>query len=737
MPNHPSRITFHVSRFTTTERLALLGILILAGYLRLNHLGWTEFKLDEANLSRLSLNLARGVEFPLTGIGSSTGIPNLPLAAWLLAIPYAISPSPIVATGFVAALNVIAVAGCYGLARRWLSASGDTLVAGVSNHVEGVSKHRQSASGDASYKMAALLATLLFAAAPWAVIHSRKIWAQNLLPPFVIAWAWSGWLAFVQRRPRALIGHALALAACVQLHYSGLYLIPVTLAWAIAFARRLRWKFALVAVALFAVTFAPFLAADVLHGGPGIGRILGIAGQSAVVDDQALRLAWLTITGQEVHSLAGPDEFENFLTSVPGGEPGFALGAVIGVLVVAAALAALIEVARAARRRSFDDRAAASLMLLTWLGLPTLLQSRHSLPLYPHYFIILYPVPFLFIGRVVSRLDSTLFERRAAPGKILRGAVIGLVVGIALLQSTQSIALQTFVASRATPGGFGVPIETTIHIADEAIAAIQAGSGSEALIYSEGDNPPSERRLQSAIGSSEVLIYSEGDNPFTHEGPAVFDVLLPPNLPRRFVDLSQATEVYPRGAAALVVYSPAGLALPDALIERSPLYRPEAVIPLRLGEGAAEVRAWPGQAQAATPCGGSTPIGQWQNGVRLLDAQPSGAWQGAGGWIELCYQVSAPPGDVDLHWFNHVIGPDGQRWAQVDGVGYRAASWRPGDVLVVRFGPFILPADAPPGRYTARIGMYTYPEIVNVPQIDTAGNPVGDGVSVELGELTR
>jgi hypothetical protein len=204
----------------------------------LNHLGWAEFKLDEANLSRLSLNLVRSVEFPLTGIGSSAGIVNPPLAAWLLAFPYAISPDPTVATGFVAALNVLAVLGCYLLARQWLTST--------------ITPHPLSPSpappiNSSIIALAPLVAALLFAVAPWAVAHSRKIWAQNLLPPFVIAWAWSGWLAFVCRRPRAVIGHALTLAACVQLHYSALWLIPVTLLWSIVFIRRIQWKSALAA----------------------------------------------------------------------------------------------------------------------------------------------------------------------------------------------------------------------------------------------------------------------------------------------------------------------------------------------------------------------------------------------------------------------------------------------------------------------------------------------------------
>ncbi len=705
------------------RRLLLIGAVLLAAYLRLNHLGWTEFKLDEANLSRLALNLVRGVEFPLTGLGSSTGIVNLPLAAWLLAIPYAISPSPIVATGFVAALNVIAVAGCYGLARRWLrSASGG------------------SASGDASHRdashMSALLAALLFAVAPWAVIHSRKVWAQDLLSPFVIAWAWTGWLAFVKGRPRVLIGHALALAVCIQLHYSALWLIPVTLVWAIAFARRLRWKFALAAAAVFAATFAPFVIADALSGGPNLNRLVEIAGQPAAVDDQALRLAWLMITGQEIHSLAGPQAFQQFLSGAPGGEAGFALGTLIGVLVVAGGLAALIDTlrVRAARRQSFDDRSAAMFMMLTWLVLPVLLQSRHSLPIFTHYFIILYPVPFMLIGSLYVRLSPSASAPsaflRLRSGQALRGSsrdashrgafhrvgrwgLVVFAVSMAALQSIQSIALQEFVAVRATPGGHGVPLEMTLRLAATIERANREANGAEALIYAEGEDP------------------------FAHEGPAVLDVLLPPNLPRRFVDLAQATIVYPRDAAVIVQYSPQGLALPNALADRSRLRRHEAVVPLRLGETAAQVRDWPGQAAVSLPCDRAVSLAQWANGITLLHVRPSGEWRESVGWIELCYRVGTEQRQTDTHWFNHLIGPDERRWAQVDGPGYPTGSWRAGDVIQVRFGPFMLPDDAPPGRYALRIGMYTYPAVVTVPLVDAAGNPAGDGVTVELDNPIR
>ena len=183
--------SLHIPRTTHyAARLALLFIILLAAYLRLNHLEWTEFKLDEAHLSQLAYDMARHGQIPLTGIGSSVGVVNPPLAAWLLAMPYAVSASPMVATGFIAALNVLAVIACYLLARRLFNSHG-----------------------------AALIATLLFAVSPWAIIHARKVWAQDLLPPFVMLWAWFGYRAFIEGKRWSLIGHGLMLAAAIQLHY--------------------------------------------------------------------------------------------------------------------------------------------------------------------------------------------------------------------------------------------------------------------------------------------------------------------------------------------------------------------------------------------------------------------------------------------------------------------------------------------------------------------------------------
>src|SRR5574341_390888 len=124
-------------------------VLLLAGLLRLGWPGLTEFKQDEAHLYALALFVWK---------------------------------SPLAATLFTGALNTASVALAYALARRYWG------------------------------QRAALVSALLYAAAPWAVIYSRKIWAQDLLPLFVVGYVFSGLLAFVESRSRWVIAHFILLA---------------------------------------------------------------------------------------------------------------------------------------------------------------------------------------------------------------------------------------------------------------------------------------------------------------------------------------------------------------------------------------------------------------------------------------------------------------------------------------------------------------------------------------------
>jgi hypothetical protein len=121
----------------------------------------------------------------------------------------------------------------------------------------------------------------------------------------------------------------------------------------------------------------------------------------------------------------------------------------------------------------------------------------------------------------------------------------------------------------------------------------------------------------------------------------------------------------------------------------------------------------------------------WTNDVQLIAAKASDGLQAGGTfrWTMAWRVRSLPSQGIDYHWFNHMVDEAGKRVAQMDGVGFPARSWRVGDIVVTWFDVPIAP-DATPGTYTMRVGMYTYPDIQNVPVVDKAGNPVSDAIEV-------
>lgn len=90
--------------------------------------------------------------------------------------------------------------------------------------------------------------------------------------------------------------------------------------------------------------------------------------------------------------------------------------------------------------------------------------------------------------------------------------------------------------------------------------------------------------------------------------------------------------------------------------------------------------------------------------IRLRGFDIDGAMQrGAQGTFQLVWDtLRLPPKDYWL--FAHLVGPDGQRYAQVD-MPHPTASWTPGRFVRTNL-PLALPADGPAGTYRVVIGLY-------------------------------
>ena len=641
-PGRPSR----------AEVAAIVLIIALAAVVRLARPDLTEFKADEGRLLTLALEAAAG-NVPPHGIASSVGFPNAPLSVWLYALPLLLWRHPFAPTLFTGLLSTLAVAGVYWLTRRtW----------GVG---------------------AALAAALLLAAGPWAIIFSRKIWAQNLLPLFAVGWGIGAALAFVDGRRAFVVLHLLCLGLAVQLHPAALGLAPATALLLVVFRRRVGWGWVVLGGLLAALTFAPYLWH--LWGLWRTGGLPFSTGQAAAeVTLDSLRLALTIAAGFGIEPLAGE---------------GFALplGAVVARwlwlgLVLAGAGYTAVQVAWRWQRPA----AQVGLIVLAWLLAPALLFVWHRTPVYVHYFIAGLPAACILAGVVfaaaVGRLSG--WGRRAAWAALL------VTVGLQLLGWG---ALMRAVVAAPGETGFGVPLGTKLAAADTA------------------------RRLMSDTGAAEALPAGDGADPERDDFPAEFRALLY-DVPIRYVNLN-AEALFP-AAAAVVLLGPAAA---DGPASARDLYTaaPGAVETVNAaGTGVYTVHALP--PAAAPPPDVALPapalLANFAHiiGHNALRFGPEGAL-----W-DVFWRTADNPDPADFHIFNHLLDAEGGRLAQADAAAFAGRQWRAGDVVISRF-VLPVPADANP-PLTMRVGMYRFPSLESVPVLDAAANPVGEAVEIPLGE---
>jgi len=661
---------FQISRLELT--LVCVAIL-LASWLRFTNLDQAEFLWDQSEISKWALNAGQKGEFRWVGPISSTGVTTFPVAIWLLAIPFAISPNPVFATGCIALINLLAVIGCFFLTRRWFG------------------------------RAAALVAVLLYAVAPWAVIYSRKIWHTVLLPPVVMIYVTTAWLAFVRGKRWALLMHALALAALVQTHLMALPFALLTVLWGLIFCRRLDWRVVPLGVLLAALTFVPYFVIDSQMDWRSVQRFVGVMREPTVVRADAAYATWVITTGRDLHHLTGLELYPEFLSAVPNARWLFP---VLGILAVVGLLLVSWRVIRRARV-GLDDETAALLMTATWLVMPVLFLTRYSQgrPVAPHYFTTTLPAQFILAGWVVAQAGR-LRGRLARVGQV--GLVV-LVVVLAVAQTYEFVSVLRFVMTRETAlGGYGTPIAYEIRAVETA------------------------RQLGQEIDSREIIVLSLGDEPRMYEMPNAADVLMY-DFPHRAVD-NRTALVFPAHSA---VYWAAYETSPGE--ELLATFTPEVIdarIPLREGVRSFRFYRWSGgepSIQCMQPLTGGPSV--WTNGAQLLghclegDLNPGGTIR----WTLIWRPDRIPTEDVYYHWFNHLVDGQGELRGQKDGPSLIPSSWRPGDTVLNWFEIHISP-DAPPGSLSMRVGMYALRPgagtfIGNIPLLD------GDGAEMVTIEL--
>jgi 4-amino-4-deoxy-L-arabinose transferase-like glycosyltransferase len=628
----------------------------------------TEFKADEARLLALALDMAEG-QFALRGISSSVGFPNFPASVWIYSLPLFLWPHPFAATLFTGLLNTLAIAAAYWFVRRYWGIT------------------------------AALAATMMFAVSPWAVIFSRKIWAQNLLPLFVVGWAISAALALVEERPKFIWLHFLFLALAVQIHLAAVTLVPATAILLLIFRRRVHWRSLLVGLAVAALTIIPFAVY--------LGQVQGNIALPAAMEEHtsvsttfdSIHFITMISLGTFIHSLAGPTAFTDFLALIPQMSPTYWIW---GLLIIAG----VFWLTWQAWNRWDEKPSQAGLIVLVWLFLPPVFFLWQITPVFLHYFIATMPAQYIAAGIAFSRIPHGLAHLWPAAGRGINQAVrVGAwIIFIATLisQFWVLVTLMDFLGRSATPGAFGVPLAMKLEAANHA------------------------RALFAATDASEILVAGPGESPRLDAVPAEWDVLLR-DMPHRFVN-AERSALFPSTAVVVLLDERTGVPIATA-----DLYQEAATssqkIPLRPGEGSFTLLTLEGGGRPEPDVLIDPPylLANW---VNLLGHDQLQVLDGEKAFWQIHWRTGDNPDPTQYHFFNHLLDLNGERLWQVDEPAFAPWQWVAGDTVISRFLIPLPETTAPP--LTMRVGMYHFPSLENVPLLDEAGNPYVDAATFSI-----
>lgn len=377
---------------------SLLAIVVAAGaYLRLSHLELLEFQSDEAFAAQLALEFVRDGKLPLAGLMSSVGVTNPPLFIYLLIPLFAISQNPVVVSAGIGVLGLAAVVMTWQIGRKFYG------------------------------PVAGLVAAAMFAVSPWAVIYSRKIWAQDFVPFFATATMWAVHALALGRRPKAIFWCVLLPVCLIQIHFSGIALTVAVLAILAWLRPKMDWRFALAGLAVAVVTMIPYFKFQQAHDWSDIKQAMRTVGGGQ---------QWEQWQGATTHPVTGyrlpsKENFSYALAIMNAGRIEDVLGIAAGsefdragvwgqtrkyfaspadwILAVQrwAFVGALAWLAvMAARRKEWKS---ATWILVLWFGAPVAVFYVAGLWTYLTYFAILFPVHFLALGA---------FAERALPGRV-------------------------------------------------------------------------------------------------------------------------------------------------------------------------------------------------------------------------------------------------------------------------------------------------------------------------------
>jgi hypothetical protein len=648
-----------INKINRRDLLILLLILFVAAVMRFGQAGIVEFFHDDAMLSSLAQEMAAAQSFPFTGINSSTGIPNPPTSVYVMAIPFFINSNPMTAIYFVMALNVIGVGLLWFIAHRYMG------------------------------RNVALVAGLAYALSPWAVLYSRKIWAQEFHTPFILLGILLGlygfWEASTENRSKWLNSHEWAQIFCLpvllfafQIHFASWALLPVYAAISLLAWKRISWRAIALSAVICVLVLLPYAIGFYQTWQHNPDQVRPSAVSTLANKDE--RFSWLSLeylsylaTGFGMETWVAPKNQSEMLAAVPP----LQLWWIVGVTIVLGTI-----------RLALKDLRRYAPLLLLWAYLPAISLIPQWAGVYPHYFIASIPALMLLAGLGVDWIAKHV------PLKSLGQSIV--LTSFALILLTQGIyfrALMRFVESTQ----LDYPAFTTpIHYLEDVEAALS--------------------------NYQDVIVLSDGMSWDLHHESVVWPVMLRDTASCVRTLVGDGYAVFPNHPfAALQAPNMPENAISALYLSENPLFFPE-----RAGGEGYYIHDW----QTAP---------QWQ-GAPINDIEPirfagDVLLTGYGleeGVIVLQWQLPATNPELEYQWSVQPHNANGEKLGQADTRFWQGRHWCEGDRLLT-WQWYNAPNDTTSlNVFLYELGSANEASYINAPVLDAMGNPANDHAEVTV-----
>lgn len=354
------------------EFATLVAILVTGSFLRLYKIDqYMTFLGDEGRDVIVVSRFIKYFDIMLVGPGTSIGNMYLgPLYYYMIALPLLVTNfSPVGPAAMVALLGVATIAFVWWVGRKWFG------------------------------KVAAIVASGLYAISPTVIIYSRSSWNPNIIPFFALLSIYSIWKIWNEGKYKWLLVLGTTYAFVLQSHYLGLLLVPTLLLfWLIEYKKIKRSgsevkKYlvkSIIGLIIFTFLMSPLVIFDARHGWRNFGamKTFFTASQSdiSVSPWTAVPKAWPIFEKATTRLLASRDRTTGIILSL------FLVFSIGWIIVNWKKLDAKLHPPYS--------------LLFAWLGFALLGLGLYRKEIYDHYFGFIFPAPFLLIGGISQLLSQ-------------------------------------------------------------------------------------------------------------------------------------------------------------------------------------------------------------------------------------------------------------------------------------------------------------------------------------------